>query len=1151
MDNKLVTVTKGLDNVKDLKSLLIKLTDITKELLSADRCSIFLYDEKKDDLFTYVAHGVDEIRISKSKGIVGHCYVNNKTLNIQDAQNEPLYSKESEKFTGYKTLTMLSMPIASKNKMNIVGVFQVLNKTNNKPFNIEDEELLKNMSSYAASLLSKALNYANSMKLDESEMETITNVFDDDIVSKISTSIIPLRIRANINEADVYFPYEGLQVDIYSIENNFFIIQKDDLNTVSVDNYILDKNTPFKVLFNSNIKINDYTILYEQIKSYFKIKLNYYNKKTFFLNKQEDEIILDKEKDQTSIAKLFLVKSIIKIELLSDDSELLINRVRGYNTIYVNINDVIQINGKNLNIKKIVYENIIEKEFYHIDLEEFDFTISNKKADIVVEDEIDHQWKCLIRLHEGKYYFINENCPYDVYLNDKTVTKYELKQGDKLYINGNILILDFENNSIERSRFSFSSFVVNKVKHYFSDNTLGIDDISFEMEHGDLIAVMGPSGCGKSTLLNIINGNYKPSQGDVSLDNIDLHENYAFLKNFMGFVPQDDLLFDNLTVYENLFYNAKLRNPGKKKEILVSHVDKVLKDINLFEKKNTKVGNALDKTLSGGERKRLNIGLELLADSEVLLLDEPTSGLSSKDSEKIIELLKRISLDGKIVYVIIHQPSSKIYKIFDKLILLDKGGKLAFYGNNYNCLKYFREHSRQHFGEDIECPACKNVEPDLILETLEEPARDKDGTPLDHRKHTPDYWKEEFNDYQKVSSSVKIPQHKNQFIPPKPKLTIIEKFMQFFVLLQRNFVNKLRDKSNLAITFLEAPVLGAIIALLLKYIPGEEYSLYDNKYLMTFIFLSVIVSIFFALSNSVDEIIKDATILLREKMLNINSFEYYVSKFLTLMVFSIVQNLLFLIVGFWILELKELFVNYLLILTLVSIAGTSMGLFISSFPKLTSKAAQNIIPLILVPQIIFGGFIVKFQDINRSLFIDKNVAIPEICQVMISRWGLEALCITQDKYNSYHSQKDELQSTLDEFIENKKMHVKVMGKKEYNEKKSEILKQLDVLRLEYKKPFGNRELHTTVNEAKEDFTIGLSKKYGAKIPMLSEIDVVYPMFINEKRLPYTNKIISTEIYNSIIMALFAALLAMISILMLAYREKITKLQQKIIMMFKK
>ena len=1151
MDNKLQSVTKGLDNVKDLKSLLIKLTDITKELLSADRCSIFLYDEKADDLFTYVAHGVDEIRIPKSKGIVGHCYVNNKTLNIKDAQNEPMYSKESEKFTGYKTLTMLSMPIASKNRMNIVGVFQVLNKTNNQPFNIEDEELLKNMSSYAASLLSKALNYANSMKLDESEMETITNVFDDDIVSKISTSIIPLRIRDDIAEADVYFHYAGLQLDIYSIENNFFIIQKDDLNTVSVDNYILDKNTPFKILFNANIKINDYTILYEQVKSYFKIKLNYYNKKTFYLNNSGDEILLDKKESNESIAKLSLVKSLIKIELLKDNTELLVNRIKAYKNIHVNVNDVIQVNGKNLNIKKIVYENIIEKEFYHIDLEEFDFVISNKKADLIIEDEIDNQWKCLISLHEGKYYFINENCPYDVYLNDKTVMKYELKQGDKVYINGNILIFDFENSSIERSKFSFSSFVVNKVRHYFSDSTLGIDDISFEMEHGDLIAVMGPSGCGKSTLLNIINGNYKPTEGEVSLDNIDLHENYAFLKNFMGFVPQDDLLFDNLTVYENLYFNAKLRSPGKKKEILKSLVDKVLKDINLLEKKGTKVGNVLDKTLSGGERKRLNIGLELLSDSEVLLLDEPTSGLSSKDSEKIIELLKRISLDGKIIYVIIHQPSSKIYKIFDKLILLDKGGKLAFYGNNYNCLKYFREHSRQHFGEDIECPACKNVEPDLILETLEEPARDKDGTPLDHRKHTPEYWKNEFNEYQKVSSSVKIPQHENQFIPPKPKLTIVEQFIQFFVLLHRNFVNKLRDKSNLAITFLEAPVLGVIIALLFKYIPSGEYSQYDNKYLVTFIFFSVVVSLFFALSNSVDEIIRDAAILLREKMLNINSLEYYISKSLTLMVFSIVQNLLFLLVAFWILDLKELFFNYLLILTLVSIAGTSIGLFISSLPKLTSKAAQNIIPLILVPQIIFGGFVVAFQDINKLLFIDKDVEIPEICQLMVSRWGFEGLCIAQDKYNSYHTQKDELQGTLNEYIENKKAHRKEIGKKAYKEKKSEILNQLDILRKEYKKPYGNRELHTIINESIEEFDINLKKKYNGKLPPAEELEVSYPMFVREKKLPFTNKVVSTEVYNSMIMALFSITLAIMSIILLAYREKLIKLQQKIILMIKK
>ena len=115
-----------------------------------------------------------------------------------------------------------------------------------------------------------------------------------------------------------------------------------------------------------------------------------------------------------------------------------------------------------------------------------------------------------------------------------------------------------------------------------------------------------------------------------------------------------------------------------------------------------------------------------------------------------------------------------------------------------------------------------------------------------------------------------------------------------------------------------------------------------------------------------------------------------------------------------------------------------MGLFISSFPKLTSKAAQNIIPLILVPQIIFGGFIVKFEDINKSLFVDKDAEVPEICQVMVARWGFESICITQDKYNSYHTQKDELQKKMDKFIENKKTHVKAIGKKEYKERKSEL-----------------------------------------------------------------------------------------------------------------
>jgi len=607
----------------------------------------------------------------------------------------------------------------------------------------------------------------------------------------------------------------------------------------------------------------------------------------------------------------------------------------------------------------------------------------------------------------------------------------------------------------------------------------------------------------------------------------------------MGFVPQDDLLFDNLTVYENLYFNAKLRYPSKPKKVLEALVNKVLKDIGLLDKKGSRVGNPLDKTLSGGQRKRLNIGLELLSDSEVLLLDEPTSGLSSKDSEKIVELLKSISLEGKIVYVIIHQPSSKIYKIFDKVIVLDKGGKLAFSGDNYDALKYFREHSRQHFGDDVECPVCKNVEPDLILETIEEPARDRDGTPLDVRKRTPEYWKNEFLEYEKSSGNVTFPANTNQFIPPRPRISLKALISQFSVLLHRNFLNKLRDKSNLAITFFEAPLLGIIIGLLLRYSPGEKYSLYDNKYLTTFIFIFTIVTIFFALTNSIDEIIRDASILLREKMLDINSLEYYLSKFITLVIFSVVQNILFLSLGFWIMEIKELFFEYLAISIFISVSGICMGMAISSIPKLTSKAAQNIIPLILVPQMIFGGFMVEFEDMSRFLFINKSAPIPEICQIMPSKWGFEALCIMQNSENSFHSRYDSVQKEFDNFILNEDELKRELGRREFNNKKAELLNELENVRNELKESYGNAELNNRIKESAEKYELAQASAGSRKISS------VYPMFTAQKKCPLTGYIMPAYIYNSLTLLLFSLVMSFISVIMLVYREKISDIFQKI------
>lgn len=196
----------------------------------------------------------------------------------------------------------------------------------------------------------------------------------------------------------------------------------------------------------------------------------------------------------------------------------------------------------------------------------------------------------------------------------------------------------------------------------FKNGKLGLRNVNVAEESGRLIALMGASGAGKSTLLHVLNGSDKPSSGQVLINGIDIHKEPGKIEGVIGFVPQDDLLIEDLTVYQNLYYAAKLCFSDKDEQEIDALVIRVLEDLGLDTIKDLKVGSPLRKTISGGQRKRLNIGLELLREPAVLFCDEPTSGLSSRDSENIIDLLKELSLKGKLVlqlYTNLHQTFSK------------------------------------------------------------------------------------------------------------------------------------------------------------------------------------------------------------------------------------------------------------------------------------------------------------------------------------------------------------------------------------------------------------------------------------------------------------------------------------------------------------
>jgi len=990
--------------------------------------------------------------------------------------------------------------------------------------------------------LETAKSIADALQIESSDVKFIESIYglaDPAATRNPEFTLVPLLISDDALQADVYLPYDGLKLEVYRINETYCAIKKDAQSRVVIDNLPLMANFAMKISHNHSLQVNNSVIAFEDLKLYFRNKVRPPAGKTLYLSKENHHFALKSGQMPESLLKIELAKSLIALTPLTEGVDLLVNGSASQGKIYVNLNDRILVHNSLINLREIVLDQILAKEKIAIYAGKSVYTISNYlHGDLVVTDGEARLWQSEISKIGDKYYLNPGNCPYDIYRNQKKVAgSCELLQNDILYLFGITIRCDFAHAAFEKTTFSFRNYIVSQLHYMFGDESVGIDDVSFEIEHGDFAAIMGPSGCGKSTLLSIMNGYYRPKIGEILVNFLNLEQNFNIIKDYFGYVPQDDLLFENLTVYENLYYNARLRYPRKKKEDLEALIYKVLADIGMTDKKSVKVGSPLDKRLSGGERKRLNIGLELLGDAEIFFLDEPTSGLSSKDSEKVMDLLKKFSLRGKIVFVVIHQPSSKLYKMFDKLILLDKGGKLAFFGPTYAALKYFKNHSVLDASAAIECPACMRVEPSLILDILEEPLRDIDGLPLPQRKYSPLYWKQSYLNYKSKRRGITVEKEKLDFLPPPKSMTWREEWLQFVTLLSRNFTNKIRNRSNLLITFLEAPLLGGVVGFILKYARSGDYNLYDNDLLRVFIFLCVIVSIFLAMTNSVDEIIKDGAILLREKMLNLKNRGYLASKFLALLAFAFVQNALFLLVGFWILEIKSLYFHYLWFLTLVSMSGLALGLLISSLPKLSEKAALNIVPLILIPQIIFGGALIRYEQMNKQLrFYEKN-PIPEICQLMTSRWAFEGLMVMQDTFVDAPARFDSLQAALKQFGDAQQEFIKQNREAEFRQRKATMKQEADSLRQKILPRYGNYEVHLAIQEADARYVTSRRNR-GAAGQATSAFWRSYPMFVSQKTLPLLNVTCSTVYYNALVILVIISILSFGALGTLRYREKL-------------
>jgi ABC transport system ATP-binding/permease protein len=652
--------------------------------------------------------------------------------------------------------------------------------------------------------------------------------------------------------------------------------------------------------------------------------------------------------------------------------------------------------------------------------------------------------------------------------------KATLRDGDTIALGGGqFLRCLFGERVIEEQRTLIRRLEARGIRHRFDRRSTALDGIGFTVQRGEMVCVMGPSGCGKSTLLRVLAGQLAPGEGEVTLNGQDLYGKLSQLRPYLSFCPQDEAYDPLLTVEENVDFASAVRCPHLAKEARRSRADTKLVELGLNELRHRRAGTAQEKILSGGERRRLNAGLDMVSIADVFLFDEPTSGLSSKDSEYVLDIIHGLA-HNKIIVVSIHQPSARLFRMFHKAILLDRGGKLVYFGTPRGMLDYFW---RAYQDETLDAeaweaersgPAPEGLTPDFIFDVLETPLRDLGGDVIyerDRKGHLsparrfpPAYWQDRFQAHELVGDVDRagvmregvpgeVPGMEGEgraegvrldgLAPGVLRRGVKEHFVLFETTVRRAFLSKMRNRGNLAITLLEAPALAFLIAIVLRFSEDSTYTFASAFHIPTYLFLSLVVAMFLGLSNSADEVIRDRAMLNRERNQGVPVVYYATGKILSLSFFALLQSVIYLVIGNLVLEIREMFVHQLIWMFLTSVGGIGMGLVVSSLVH-DSKTAMNIIPVLLIPQIILGGALIKYEEMNRNLDlvyalqpriqgvagggaagggrVQSELEVPFLCEFMPLRWSYEAIIIAQAKLNPVTKTQRELNDLIKELV---------------------------------------------------------------------------------------------------------------------------------------
>jgi ABC-type multidrug transport system ATPase subunit len=539
-----------------------------------------------------------------------------------------------------------------------------------------------------------------------------------------------------------------------------------------------------------------------------------------------------------------------------------------------------------------------------------------------------------------------------VYVNGSRVTRQTITPADAVQIGSFLLKVD-PNSNIgvfdTRAKTRIDAMGLTKVvKNRFGGGKIRLlDDISLSIQPNEFVGLLGPSGAGKSTLMNALNGVRPADSGNVLINNLDLYRHLDQLKQSIGYVPQDDIIHKELTVFRTLYYVARLRlSRDVSSREIDQTVNEVLDVTGLSERRDVRVDQ-----LSGGQRKRVSMAVELITKPSIIFLDEPTSGLDPSTEEKIMKLFRQIAESGRTVVLTTHAMEN--VKLFDKIVVLMQG-RLVFYGKPEEALTYLQASSFKDLFNKLEEPVSREV------------ALHGEAARREIAERTSEEWKQRFLRTPQFERNVEQPLKElvgleSRGTGKKRRLGLFGSIRQAATLSRRYLEVLLKDKLNLFILLAQAPIIAALTFLVM----GADRPR-DFVY-----FVLSLVSIWFGTSVAAREIIRERPVYSRERMVNLGILPYLVSKLFILgVIVSIQCGLLFLPLK--LLDLAGLMpmpgdlygAPQFWVMILTSAVGIGLGLFVSALVR-TSEMATSLVPLILIPQILFSGLVGVPSGLNK------------------------------------------------------------------------------------------------------------------------------------------------------------------------------------------